>query len=96
MFKDDIEFKTELKKHKDEKLVSKRIRKYRPRGGGVGGGGVVSQGVTLRIERFPVQVRLRVPLGLGTQPCYKAQGNLWVQINIRNAVINIGLVRLSP
>ena len=39
MFKDDIEFKTELKKHKDEKLVSKRIRKYRPRGGGVGGGG---------------------------------------------------------
>ena len=92
MFKDDIEFKTELKKHKDEKLVSKRIRKYRPRGGG----GVVSQGVTLRIERFPVQVRLRAPLGLGTQPCYKAQGNLWVQINIRNAVINIGLVRLSP
>ena len=42
MFKDDIEFKTELKKHKDEKLVSKRIRKYRPRGG-VGWGGGCSE-----------------------------------------------------
>ena len=56
----------------------------------------MSQGVTLRIERFSVQVRLRAPLGLGTQPRYKAQGNLRVQINIRNTVINIGLVRLSP
>ena len=32
--------------------------------------------------------------GLGTQPHYKAPGDLWVEL-VENAVINIGLVRLS-
>ena len=50
--------------------------------------------VTIRIGRFPVQTPLGARLGLGTQPCYEAPGDLWVEI-VENAVINIGLVRLS-
>ena len=34
-------------------------------------------------------------MGLGTQPHYKAPGDLWVELE-ENAVINIGLVSLSP
>ena len=33
--------------------------------------------------------------GLGTQPCYKAPGDLHVEL-VKKAVINIGLVRLPP
>ena len=49
----------------------------------------------IRIGTFPVQTPLGARLGLRIQPRYKAHGELWVEID-KNAVINIGLVRLSP
>ena len=51
--------------------------------------------VMIRIGRFPVQTPLATQPGLGTQPCYKAACDLLVEI-VKNAVINFGLVRLSP
>ena len=42
-----------------------------------------------------VQTPLGAPLGLGTQPCYEALSDIWVKL-VENAVINIGLVTLSP
>ena len=49
----------------------------------------MGQGVTSRIESFLVQTP-----GIGTQPCYKVPGNFRVKSKIKNAVTNIGLVRL--
>ena len=49
--------------------------------------------VVIRIRRFPVQTLLGTWLGLGTQPRYKAPGDLLVKI-VEKAVINIELVRL--
>ena len=51
--------------------------------------------IIIRIERFPVQTPLGTQPDLGTQPCYKAACHLLVEI-VKNAVINFGLVRLSP
>ena len=50
--------------------------------------------VTIRIRRFPVQTPLGTRLGLGTQPRYETPGDPRVEI-VEDAVINIGLVRLS-
>ena len=47
------------------------------------------------IGGFPVQTLLGASPGLGTQPCYKAPGNLQLKI-VENTVLNIGLVRLFP
>ena len=49
--------------------------------------------VVIRIRRFPVQTLLGTWLDLGTQPRYKAPGDLLVII-VEKAVINIKLVRL--
>ena len=49
----------------------------------------------IRIVRFPVQTPLGAQLGLETQPRYEAPGDLRVELD-KNAVINIGLVSLSP
>ena len=49
----------------------------------------------IRIGRFPVQTPLGARPGLGTQPRYEAPGDLRVKL-VDNAVINIGLVSLSP
>ena len=51
--------------------------------------------IVIRIGRFPVQTPLGAQLGLGTQPRYEAVCNLLVE-TVKNAVINIGLVRLPP
>ena len=48
----------------------------------------------MRIGMFPVQTPLRVQLGLGTQLCHKAPGDLQVKI-VENTVNKIALVRLS-
>ena len=42
-----------------------------------------------------VEIPLSVWLGLETQPCYKAPGDILVGL-VENAVINNGLVRLFP
>ena len=55
----------------------------------------MSCGIVIRIGRFPVQTPLGAQSGLGIQPCYKAAYDLLVEI-VKNAVINIGLVRLLP
>ena len=57
--------------------------------------GLVGWGIVIRIGTFPVQTPLGTQLGLRIQPRYMAPGELWVEID-KNAVINIGLVRLSP
>ena len=57
--------------------------------------GLVGKGIQIRIGRFPIQTPLGDRLGLGTQPRYEAHGNPRVKL-VENAVINIGLVRLSP
>ena len=49
----------------------------------------------MRIRGFPVQTPLGAWLGLGTQPRYEGPGNLRVK-KVKNARINIRLVRLSP
>ena len=49
----------------------------------------------IRIGRFPIQTLLGARIGLGTQPRYKAPGDLRVDID-KNTVINFGFVRLSP
>ena len=41
---------------------------------------VVGQGVTIRIGRYLVQIPQGTRLGLGSQPRYKATGDLWVEI----------------
>ena len=42
-----------------------------------------------------LQISLGAQSDLGTQSCYEAPGDLWVEI-VENAVINIRWVRLSP
>ena len=49
----------------------------------------------MRIGRFPVQIPLDARPGLGTQPRFEAPSDLWVKV-VENAVVKIGLVRLSP
>ena len=39
-----------------------------------------TQGISVRIGRFPVQTPVDAQLGLGTQPCYEAPGDLQVEI----------------
>ena len=46
------------------------------------------------IGKFPIQISQVVRLGLGIQPRYEAPIDLRVEI-VKNAVINIGLVKLS-
>ena len=40
---------------------------------------LMGEGFAIRIGRFLVQNPLGVRLGLGTQPCYEALGDLWVK-----------------
>ena len=40
----------------------------------------MGQGVEIRVARFPVQTLLDVRSFLGIQDCYKAPGELWVEI----------------
>ena len=40
---------------------------------------LVGYDIVIRIGRFPVQTPLGAQLGLGTQPRYKAPGDLWVE-----------------
>ena len=61
----------------------------------VGKSGLVGEGVGIRIGRFAVQTPLGARPGLGIQHRYEAPGDLWVEL-VENAVIDIGLVRLSP
>ena len=35
--------------------------------------------IVVRIGRFPVQTPLGTRLGLGTQPCYKAPGDILIE-----------------
>ena len=42
--------------------------------------GLVGQLVTIRIERFPVQIPPSTRLRIGTQPCYEAPDDPWVDI----------------
>ena len=51
----------------------------------------MGEGVVIRIGRFLVQTPLGARPDLGTQPHYEAPVDLWVE----NALIKIGLVRLS-
>ena len=46
-------------------------------------------------RRFPAQTPQGAHLGLGTQPRYKTSCDLLVE-TVKNAVINIRLVRLTP
>ena len=47
--------------------------------------GLVGEGVVVRMGRFPVQTPLGAQLGLGTQPCYEAPGDLEVEnVNCSN------------
>ena len=46
----------------------------------IGESSLVGQGITFRIGRFPVPTRLVAWSGFGTQPCYKALGDLQVEI----------------
>ena len=39
----------------------------------------MGEGFAVRIGRFLVQNPLGARLGLGTQPCYEALGDLWVK-----------------
>ena len=57
-----------------------------------GEGALVDSGVTVIIGRFLFQTQHDTQPGLGTQPRYKALGDLGAE----NTVINIGRVRLSP
>ena len=57
--------------------------------------GLVGYGVGIRIGRFPVQTPVGVQPGSETQPYYEVPGDLRDEL-VENAVINIGLVRLSP
>ena len=41
---------------------------------------VIGQGVTIRIGGYLVQIPQGTRLSLGSQPCYKATGDLWVEI----------------
>ena len=52
----------------------------------------MDSGVTVIIGRLLFQTQLDTPPGLGTQPRYKALGDLGAE----NTVLNIGRVRLSP
>ena len=52
----------------------------------------MDSGVTVIIGRLLFQTQLDTQPGLGTQPRYKALGDLGAE----NTVINIGRVRLSP
>ena len=45
-----------------------------------GESGILGQGVVIRIGRFPVQTPLGVWLDLGTQPSFKAPGDLQLEI----------------
>ena len=45
----------------------------------LGESGLMSQGVGIRIWRFPVQTPLGTRLSLGIQPCYEAPSDLWIQ-----------------
>ena len=47
------------------------------------------------MRRFPVQTSLGARPDLGTQPPCKAPGDLQVEY-VKNAVINVGWVSLSP
>ena len=76
----------ERKNHRIKKKALNQIK---------GGTGLVGYGVTIRIGRFSVQTPLKAWLGLVTHPHYKACGDPQVKI-VKNAVINIRLVRLSP
>ena len=49
---------------------------------------IVAVGVVMRIEKLLIQTLLGAQLGLGTQPCYEALGNL-VEIG-KNVVITSG------
>ena len=49
----------------------------------------------MRIRKLLVETTLEHQQGTGTQPFYKAPGNLQVKI-VGITVINIRLVRLSP
>ena len=49
----------------------------------------------MRIGKLPVETTLEDQQGTGTQPFYKAPGDLQVKI-VGITVINIRLVRLSP
>ena len=60
-----------------------------------GESGLVDSGLTVRTRRFPVQTPPDAWPGLGTQPHYKAPGDLQVE-NVENTVINIRLVKLFP
>ena len=51
-------------------------------------------GFGIRIERFLVQTLLGAWSGFGTQPHYEAPSDFHAEL-VENAVINIGLVRLS-
>ena len=44
------------------------------------GKNIMGLGITIKIERFPVQSLLGAWLGIGIQPCYKAPGDLRVKI----------------
>ena len=47
-----------------------------------------------RIGKVSVQNPLSARLGFGTQRRYKTPGDFWVEVSIRNAEVNIGLVGL--
>ena len=51
-------------------------------------------GIGIRIERFLVQTLLGAWSGFGAQPTYEAPSDFHAEL-VENAVINIGLVRLS-
>ena len=55
----------------------------------------MGSGVVIKNGRFPVQNPLGTWPGWEIQPHYEALGDLWVEI-VKNAMTNIGLVRLSP
>ena len=55
----------------------------------------MGEGIAMRIGRFPDRTLFSTRLDLETQPCYKTAGDLRAKI-VENAMINIGLVRLSP
>ena len=57
----------------------------------LGESGLLDKGIAIRIGSFLVQTPQGAWLGLGTQPCYEAPGDLQLEI-VENAVSN----RLSP
>ena len=56
-----------------KRRVAKKVKTLHVENGRVG------SGVTLRIERIPVQAPLGARPGFGTEPRYEASGGLWVE-----------------